>query len=88
MTAGDHETAALLFRQAINLKPDWNNAHYNLAVLYAKTGNYNFAIVEFLKTLSYTPSDSPDYAQVTSDLQSLQNLLNQPSSPSAQIENK
>ena len=84
MTAGDHETAALLFRQAINLKPDWNNAHYNLAVLYTKTGNYNYAIVELQKTLSYTPIDSPDYAQVTSDLQSLQNLLNQPSSPSGE----
>lgn len=84
MISGDHETAVLLFRQAINLKPDWNNAHYNLAILYSKTGNYNYAMVELQKTLSYTPADSPDYAQVSRDLQSLQQLLNQPASPSGE----
>jgi tetratricopeptide (TPR) repeat protein len=43
---GDYLSAANLFRQAANLKPDYANAHYNLAKALLMLQNYTLALQE------------------------------------------
>lgn len=83
MSAGQYDQAQFLFNQAISLKPDWNNAHYNLAVLLSQKQNYQAAAAELQTTLDLTSSNNQDYKKVQQELSQLQNLLSQQATPSA-----
>lgn len=49
---GNYAEAQKLFEQATSLKPDWANAHYNLAWSYAQLKDYPKAIGEMQNVLS------------------------------------
>jgi tetratricopeptide (TPR) repeat protein len=57
--------AEAAFQDAIRLKPDFANGHFNLAALYREAGRYDLAIRELETTLTLVPTDSPDYQQAT-----------------------
>jgi tetratricopeptide (TPR) repeat protein len=67
----DYLTAANLFRQAANLKPDYANARYNLAQALIKLENYALAITELDVTARLLTQDSEDYELVISQLEEL-----------------
>ena len=83
VSAGSLEQALSLINQAINLKPDWNVAHYNLATLLASVKNYKNAAIELQKVLDLTPSDTEDYKKVEKELTQIKQLIPPESTPSA-----
>ncbi len=85
-TLKQYDAAYLLFLQANNLKPDWNNVHYNLAYLLTKMQKYPQAAAELQATLDLTPQDTEDYKKVQQELESMKALLPKESSPSALTE--
>lgn len=85
MSLGQYEQANLLFNQAINIKPDWNNAYYNMANLFFTLKNYPRAREELGKSLNFTPPDTDDYRRIKSELDQLNNLLSPPATQSATI---
>jgi tetratricopeptide (TPR) repeat protein len=52
------DDAAGSFRQAIELRPDFPDAHYNLGVLCLQRGDYDGAIAQLRTALSLQPNDS------------------------------
>ncbi len=71
----DYLSAANYFRQATNLKPDYANAYYNFAQAVKNLENYASAKRALELTLSLVPQDSPDYAQVETELSELESLI-------------
>jgi tetratricopeptide (TPR) repeat protein len=83
LNAGQFTSAAQLFSQAVNLKPDWNNAHYNLALTLVQLKQFDQAQKELETTLVLTPKDTVDYKNVEKNLNDLKDLIAKSSSPSA-----
>ncbi len=54
---GRLDDAIVHFRQAIELRPDFPDAHYNLATSLFQKGDLDNAIVEYRATLSLSPND-------------------------------
>lgn len=75
--------AFFLLNQAISLKPDWNNAHYNLAVLLRQTKKYPDSVAEYQRTLDLTPVDNSDYQKIKQELEQLKTLILKEATPSA-----
>lgn len=71
---GDHLTAANLYRQAIQLKNDYANAHYNYAQSLVQLEAYDQAKAEFEITARLVPAGSPDAQRVSQDLAELSKL--------------
>lgn len=71
---GDYLSAANQFRQAINLKPDYANAHFNFAQSLIQLKDYENAkrSLEAIKNL--VPVDSEDYQLVLSEIQRVESL--------------
>lgn len=82
MMAGQYDQAHMLFTQAVNLKPDWNSAHYQLATLYAVTKRYKEAAGQLQQTLELTAPNSQDYQQIQSQLEEMKKLI--PASPTGE----
>jgi tetratricopeptide (TPR) repeat protein len=57
--SGRHEEARDAFMQAVRVKPDYADAHYNLGVAYGKSGKNKEAIEAFKQTIRF----KPDYAE-------------------------
>ncbi len=68
------DEATGLFQVAINLKPDYANAYYNLAAALREKKDYQNAIAALKKALELVPKDSNDYAKAQADLTQLENL--------------
>lgn len=70
----DYQTAASLFIQAINLKPDYANAYYNLSMAFEGVKDYDNAkkTLEYIKTLVL--QDSADYKVVTTELDRIKDM--------------
>lgn len=83
MNFQQYDQAQTFFTAAINLKPDWNIAHYNLAALFTQTKKYKEAQQELQRTLDLTPSDSEDYKKLQKELEDIKPLVPLPSTPSA-----
>ncbi len=64
---------------AINLKPDYANAYYNLSKLLETTKDYPNAYLAMQKALSLLGPDSPDLSKATSELDRLKAKLPQSS---------
>jgi tetratricopeptide (TPR) repeat protein len=69
-----YEEAVRFFQQAINLKPDYANAYYNLANAYRQLGELEQAKVAYQQTLVLVPAESEDYRRASDELASLANL--------------
>ncbi len=72
--AEDYLSAANLFRQAANLKPDYANAHYNLAQALIKLEQYGLAQRELQATLTLVQEGTPDYDKVNQELAQITEL--------------
>lgn len=67
--------AELSFRRALSLKPDYANAHYNLAAVYEEAELYQLAQQQLQETLQYLEEDTADYERTKADLARIENLL-------------
>lgn len=57
----NYDEAQKLFEQAVSLKPDWPNAHYNLAWVYYKKGIYGSAVDQMQIVVGLLdPATQPD----------------------------
>jgi tetratricopeptide (TPR) repeat protein len=72
-TKQDYLTAANLFKQATQLKPNYANAHYNLAQSLVKIGSYDAAVASLEITKSLVPSNSPDVDRLNREIEDLKN---------------
>lgn len=74
----NYNQAASLFLQAINLKSDMANAHYNLANSLRELGAFEDAKKEYEVTQTLVQADSADYQKVTSELEEVKKRLPAP----------
>jgi len=76
---GVYEEAIRFFEQAVGLKPDWANAHYNLAWAAYNKQDYKRAVVEMQNTLSLLDQtkDAADYKKAQTDLEEFKKKLPQ-----------
>lgn len=65
----EYATASALFKKAVELKPDLNNAHYNLAHALFKLKDYENAVIELNKAIDLTNPSSPDYARAKGEIE-------------------
>jgi tetratricopeptide (TPR) repeat protein len=75
--AGNYELAARFFTDAANLKPDYANAYYNLAVTFRETGDITNAVLvaqQLVNILADNP-DSQDYKTAVALLEELNTRL-------------
>lgn len=66
------------FQTAIQLKPDYPNAYYNLAKLLESQGDYQNAVLSLQKSISLLGPDSLDLGKANSELLELQAKLKKP----------
>jgi len=74
---GQNETALTVLRQAVQLKPDYANAHYNLANVLIAEKRYVDAYRTLQVVANLVDPASEDYKAVTSQLTELQKLAEQ-----------
>ncbi len=72
----NYEQAIRLFQQAAELKPDWPNAHYNLANAYKLKGEKKLALDALKETQRLLPLDSPERPKVDGQIAELERLVN------------
>jgi len=72
-TYGNYDNAMRIFEQAITIKPNWDNAHYNLAWAAYQKEDYQTAALEMKNTLDLiNPKESSkDYEKVKKSLRNL-----------------
>ena len=74
-----YDDAIDAFKTAVLAKPDWANAHYNLAVAYREAGNLPKAIIEMKNVLALVDKSSKDYETAQTELTALEDKLPKPS---------
>jgi len=67
-----YDQAINLYSQAVNLKPDLPNSHYNLALALKESGRLEDAVKEYQSTLALIDPNSEDFTQATKELEELQ----------------
>lgn len=72
---GDYDGAIEQFKTAVNLKPDYANAYYNLAAVYKVQEEWQRAFLNMQLAVNLVPTDSPDLARVMSELEELRAKL-------------
>ncbi len=71
---GDYLTAANYFRQSVNLKPDYANAHYNFAQALLKLNDYTNAKRELETTKGLIPQGSEDFKRVEQEIAAINTM--------------
>jgi len=71
----NYDEAIRFFQQAVDLKPNLANGHYNLAVVYREKKEYAKAVGEMETTLQLVDINSPDYQKAKSELEDLRAKL-------------
>jgi len=66
--------AEAAFLDAIQLKSDYANAHYNLAAVYKEAKRYDLAKTQLQATLQIIDPQSAEYQQVTTELEAVKKL--------------
>lgn len=74
----NYEQSIRLFQQAVELKPDWANAQFNLGTAYEQKGDIEAAIAAFKQTIQLLPADSSDRVEVEKKLNSLTKPMTSP----------
>lgn len=75
----DNDSAQKSFEQAISLKPNWANAHYNLAILFKNKKEYAKALSEMRIVVRLLDPNGKDYQQAQNELKELEKLAPAPS---------
>ncbi len=89
--AKDYQTSAQLFNQAVNLKPDFANAHYNLAQALKGLKQNDLAVQELQTTATLVcaaPNGKADCDRVNSEIAEVNKLIANPeaeATPSAEV---
>lgn len=71
----NYEAATRQFQVAVDLKPDYANGYYNLAVAYREQEKYPEAYNAMQLVLNFIPFDSADYQKVKDELDQLAEKL-------------
>lgn len=74
----DYDSAQKMYEQAVSLKPDWANAHYNLSAIEKTKGNYARALEQMRIVVQLLDPNSKDYQQATNELSDLEKLAPPP----------
>lgn len=74
----DFDSAEKMYEQAVSLKPDWANAHYNLSAILKTKGNYAKALEQMRIVVQLLDPNSKDYQQATNELADLEKLAPTP----------
>lgn len=74
-TLGNFDEAERIFRLAVDLKPDFANAHYNLASALREKGQFLPAAQEMQITLSLVEPNTNDFDKVTQELDDLRKKI-------------
>ena len=72
---GRYDDAIKTFELAVIAKPDYANAHYNLAIAYREKGEIQKAIDQMKTVLSLVKKDSADYNLAKKELEALEAKL-------------
>lgn len=72
---GQYDEAENLFEQAVSLKPDWANFHFNLAWAAYQSQNYQRAASEMQVVLNLVDPETPDYQKSQQDLELFKKLI-------------
>ncbi|MBI1872250.1 tetratricopeptide repeat protein, partial [Candidatus Collierbacteria bacterium] len=75
---GDYEQAIKIFEQAVNLKPNWANAHYNLSTAYKAKKDYAKALNEMKIVAQLLDPKSEDVKKVEEEVKELEKLAPTP----------
>lgn len=81
---GNYDQAINTFSQAVAAKPDWANAHYNLAASYKQKKDYQNALSSLNNVLRLLNNESADTQKVQDEIKELEKLLKdqKPTTPS------
>lgn len=71
-SVGDYQRAAISFSEAIQLKPDFANAYYNLSLSQAQLKNWEASATNMEIVLRLIPQDSEDFKIASDNLKILQ----------------
>jgi len=74
-TLTNYDLAIEQFRMAINLKPDYANAYYNLASVYKAKQDWQRAFENLSLAISFVPADSPDRQKALTELEEIRTKL-------------
>lgn len=80
----DYDNAIRVFELAVASKPDFANAHYNLAIALRDKGDIARAAQEMQATVSLLKEGTADYDKAKSELDELQKKVAETATPSAQ----
>lgn len=72
-----YDAAIQLFQQAVDLKPNLANAHYNLSAAYREKGDFQRAASAMQQVIANVNRDSADYTKATAELEELKKKLGQ-----------
>lgn len=72
-----YDEAAIFFQQAVDLKPNLANAHYNLASAHRKKGDLERALASMQNVLQLVDRNGPDYEAASKELAELQDEVGQ-----------
>ncbi|MFH1971519.1 MAG: tetratricopeptide repeat protein [Patescibacteria group bacterium] len=69
---GRYDEAIRVFELAVIAKPDYANAHYNLAVALRDKGDVQNALIQMELVLSLVDKDTPDYELARKEIEALE----------------
>ncbi len=72
------------FQLAVQIKPDFANAHYNLSAAYREKGDFEKAVNAMESALSLVPTDSTDYQKANEELEALKKKLGEKAAATAE----
>jgi tetratricopeptide (TPR) repeat protein len=78
------DEAVQQFQLAVQIKPDFANAHYNLSAAYREKGDFEKAVNAMESALSLVPADSADYQKASDELEALKKKLGEKAAATAE----
>ncbi len=80
----NRDEAIRQFQLAVQVKPDFANAHYNLSAAYREKGDFEKAANAMETALSLVPIDSEDYQKAQGELEALKEKLGEKAAEAAE----